>query len=216
MLACPVADADALRPALTQQPLHDSPQRLAPLRTHRGAVDQEQIHVPRPALLPGINLLQAPQTAPVVPLRVPRAVVDLGRDEHLAPRHARVPQPRADLGLVAVHLRRVHVPVPEAQRRAHGGGRHVVGRGPDAEAEDRDARGGVGEREGAGQAEGGGDGEGCGEWVRRVVGFGGRRALCGGLLVGGEGNVTWVEMPEGFDQRVDWGSEAGGALTTSS
>src|SRR5579859_3967074 len=102
-----------------------------------GPVQQEEIDLAQ---------AQPHQTIAGGPLQFARremARPDLGRDENLAARHARRPQPFADVALVVVHFGGVDVPVAEPERLLDHAGAAPPAQFPGAEPEQR-YRGAVG------------------------------------------------------------------------
>lgn len=109
-----VADADAPGMALVVQALEGLPHFAAGLGAAAGAVDEEQVD--DTAVL-GVELAHALQALGVAGVDGAGGAQDLGRQEHVLPRYPGLAHRLPDLGLVAVVLRRVNVPVPVPQRR---------------------------------------------------------------------------------------------------
>ncbi|MNE58462.1 hypothetical protein D3C80_1534940 [compost metagenome] len=131
-----VGNAD--RPGQAQFPgLHQRVQRLRQRhgRGRRRPVDQRQVHLPGAQL--GQAFAQAGQQ-----LRRPQVLgPDLGGQEQLLTRHAAVGNGLADLGLVAIDLRRIDGAKADFQRIAHGVDHGVAGEAESAQAQIGDVEG---------------------------------------------------------------------------
>ena len=123
MLDLEVRDADRAGAPVPGELLERSPGRDVPVRvlTRARPVDEEQVDVVEAQGLERAREAPAGIVGTVVP------VVQLGRHEHLVAGEARGGDRLADAGLVAVHLRRVHVPVADLQRLGHEASRLARG-----------------------------------------------------------------------------------------
>lgn len=151
VLLVEIAHPNTLRLALLEQLLQRQPHILDPRRAHPRRVNQEQIHIRTLTTAP-IDLVDALDQAGIVGLDAAQVPRDLGREEDVLAGHRRRPQRRARLGLVAVRLRRVNVPVARRQRHLAHRRAHCGVDLPHAKTEQRH-RNAVGELDDAVQAE---------------------------------------------------------------
>ncbi|MPN32719.1 hypothetical protein SDC9_180199 [bioreactor metagenome] len=99
-----------------------------------GPVDQQQIHIVHAQALQA-RLAGGARAFHAVPF-----LVELGGDEHLLARHARLAQALPHAHFVAIVLGRVDVPVSQPKRLGDGRYRLVIGHRPGAQADLRDTR----------------------------------------------------------------------------
>lgn len=127
MITIKVAHPNAPSLALLKQLLQCQPNILDTLSPHPRRMDEEEVHIGISVRAVAVDLVDALHEARVVGVDAPQITRDFRREEDvLALDRTRRPQRRAGLGLVAVRLCAVDVPVARLQghldhRGAHGG-----------------------------------------------------------------------------------------------